>query len=157
MFVFQKPFHFCISETLSLMYFRNLFTCVFYKTFDLCISETFHLCFKHLDPKYLKKCLARMSYTRGIVVEYQYQGAGIGIVLFVVKNLLYPIPNQRPKWCLLGFIFKLEINDNKLGLSCAKLRWSLASQPAYLPLHLKFSSLFSLFASTLTNFQLSSN
>ena len=32
--------------------------------------------------------------TRGIVVEYQYQGAGIGIVLFVVKNLLYPIPNQ---------------------------------------------------------------
>ena len=28
---------------------------------------------------------SRMSYTRGIVVEYQYQGAGIGIVLLVVK------------------------------------------------------------------------
>ena len=35
-----------------------------------------------------------MGYTRGIVVEYQYQGAGIGIVLFVVKNHLYPIPAQ---------------------------------------------------------------
>jgi hypothetical protein len=35
-----------------------------------------------------------MGYTRGIVVEYQYQGAGIGIVLLVVKNHLYPIPNQ---------------------------------------------------------------
>ena len=31
-----------------------------------------------------------MSYTRGIVVEYQYQGAGIGIVVLVLKNLLYP-------------------------------------------------------------------
>ena len=38
--------------------------------------------------------LSRLSYTRRIVVEYQYQCAGIGIVLLVVKNLLYPIPNQ---------------------------------------------------------------
>ena len=30
----------------------------------------------------------------GIVVEYQYQGDGIGIVLLVVKKHLYPIPNQ---------------------------------------------------------------
>ena len=35
-----------------------------------------------------------MGYTRGVVVEYQYQGAGIGIVLLVVKNHLYPIPDQ---------------------------------------------------------------
>ena len=35
-----------------------------------------------------------MGYTRGIVVEYQYHGAGIGIVLLVVKNHLYPIPDQ---------------------------------------------------------------
>ena len=35
-----------------------------------------------------------MGYTQGIVVEYQNQGAGIGIVLLVVKNLLYPIPDQ---------------------------------------------------------------
>ena len=40
------------------------------------------------------QCLARMGYTRGIVVQYQYQGAGIGIVLVVVKNHLYPIPDQ---------------------------------------------------------------
>ena len=35
-----------------------------------------------------------MGYTRGIVVQYKYQGAGIGIVLLVVKNDLYPIPDQ---------------------------------------------------------------
>jgi hypothetical protein len=35
-----------------------------------------------------------MGYTRGIVVQYQYQGAGIGIVLLLVKNHLYPIPDQ---------------------------------------------------------------
>jgi hypothetical protein len=35
-----------------------------------------------------------VSYTQSIVVQYQYQGAGIGIVLLVVKNHLYPIPDQ---------------------------------------------------------------
>jgi hypothetical protein len=30
----------------------------------------------------------------GIVLEYQYQEDGIGIVLVVVKNHLYPIPEQ---------------------------------------------------------------
>ena len=35
-----------------------------------------------------------MGYTRGIVVEYQYQGAGIAIVLVVVNKHLYPIPDQ---------------------------------------------------------------
>ena len=35
-----------------------------------------------------------MSYTWGVVVQYKYQGAGIGIVLLVVKNHLYPIPDQ---------------------------------------------------------------
>ena len=35
-----------------------------------------------------------MGYTRGIVVQYQYKGAGIGIVLVVVKNQLYLIPDQ---------------------------------------------------------------
>ena len=30
-----------------------------------------------------------MGYTRGIVVEYQYQGAGIAIVLVVVNKHLY--------------------------------------------------------------------
>jgi hypothetical protein len=38
--------------------------------------------------------LARMGYTRGVVVQYQYQGAGIGIVSLLVKNHLYPIPDQ---------------------------------------------------------------
>ena len=36
--------------------------------------------------------MKRMGYTRGIVVQYQYQG--IGIVLELVKNHLYPIPDQ---------------------------------------------------------------
>ena len=36
----------------------------------------------------------RMGYTRGIVVQYQCQGADIGIVLVVVQNHLYPIPEQ---------------------------------------------------------------
>ena len=35
-----------------------------------------------------------MGYKRDIVVKYQYQGAANGIVLLVVKNHLYPIPNQ---------------------------------------------------------------
>jgi hypothetical protein len=35
-----------------------------------------------------------MSYTRGIVVQHQCQGAGIGIVLLLLKNHLYPIPDQ---------------------------------------------------------------
>ena len=38
--------------------------------------------------------ITRMGYTRGIVVQYQYQGAGFGIVLVVVQNHLYPIPDQ---------------------------------------------------------------
>jgi hypothetical protein len=38
--------------------------------------------------------LISLRYTWGIVVEYLTQGAGIGIVLLVVKNLLYLIPNQ---------------------------------------------------------------
>jgi hypothetical protein len=49
-----------------------------------------------------------MSYTRGIVVEYQYQGAGIGIVLLVVKNLLYPIPISTCK----AAIRNKEITEN---------------------------------------------
>ena len=32
-----------------------------------------------------------MGYTRGIVVQYQYQGAGIGKVLVVVTNHRYQI------------------------------------------------------------------
>jgi hypothetical protein len=35
-----------------------------------------------------------MGYMRDIVVQYHYQRAGIGIVLVVVKNHLYPIPYQ---------------------------------------------------------------
>ena len=31
---------------------------------------------------------------QGIMVEYQYQGAGIVIVLSVVKYDLFPIPDQ---------------------------------------------------------------
>ena len=31
---------------------------------------------------------------RGILVQYQYQNAGIGIVLLVVKNHLSPIADQ---------------------------------------------------------------
>ena len=44
---------------------------------------------------------ARMGYTRGIVVQYQYQGAGMGIVLVVVKNHLYPIPDQYQSFPLM--------------------------------------------------------
>ena len=35
-----------------------------------------------------------MGYTRGIVVQYQYQGDGIGIELVSLKNDLYTIPDQ---------------------------------------------------------------
>ena len=38
--------------------------------------------------------MTRMGYTRVIVGQYQYQGTGIGIALMVVKNHLYPIPDQ---------------------------------------------------------------
>ena len=38
--------------------------------------------------------ITRMGYTRGIVVQYQYQGAGISIVLVVVQNHIYSIPEQ---------------------------------------------------------------
>jgi hypothetical protein len=54
----------------------------------------------------------RMSYTRGSVVEYQYQGAGIGIVLLVVKNLLYPIPNQYQYVTWKAAIRSKEITEN---------------------------------------------
>ena len=47
-----------------------------------------------LDIVENKNKLGLTSYTRGIVVQYQHQGAGIGIKLWIVKNLLYPIPNQ---------------------------------------------------------------
>ena len=35
-----------------------------------------------------------MGYMQVIVVQYRYQGAGNGIVLLVVKNHIYPIPDQ---------------------------------------------------------------
>ena len=41
---------------------------------------------------------------------------------------------------------------NKLGLSCAKLRWSYASQPAHLAYHSTFACPLRLFPSILTNF-----
>ena len=56
--------------------------------------------------------IERMSYMRGIVVEYQYQGAGIGIVLLVVKNLLYPIPNQYQYSTCKAAIRNKEITEN---------------------------------------------
>ena len=40
----------------------------------------------------------RMGYTQGIVVQYQCQGTGIGIVLVVVKNHIYPIPDQYQRF-----------------------------------------------------------
>ena len=55
---------------------------------------------------------ARMSYTRGIVVQYQYQVAGIGIVLLVVKNLLYLIPNQYQYSTCKAAIRNKEITEN---------------------------------------------
>ena len=42
--------------------------------------------------------LSRMGYTRGIVVQNQYQGGGIGIVILVVKNHIYPIPDQYQRF-----------------------------------------------------------
>ena len=53
-----------------------------------------------------------MSYTRGIVVECQYQGAGIGIVFLVVKTLLYPIPNQYQYSIGKAAIRNKEITEN---------------------------------------------
>jgi hypothetical protein len=35
-----------------------------------------------------------MGYKRGIMVQYEYQGAGICIISSLVKNHLYPIPDQ---------------------------------------------------------------
>jgi hypothetical protein len=52
-----------------------------------------------------------MRYTWGIVLEYQYQGAGIGIVLLVVKTLLYLIPNQYQYSTCKAAIRKKEITD----------------------------------------------
>ena len=53
-----------------------------------------------------------MGYTRGIVVQYQYQGAGIGIVLLVVKNHLYPIPDQYQISTFKDAIRNQEITEN---------------------------------------------
>ena len=53
-----------------------------------------------------------MSYTRGIVVQYQYQGAGIGIVLLVVKNHLYPIPNQYQNYTCTAAIRSKKKTEN---------------------------------------------
>jgi hypothetical protein len=44
-----------------------------------------------------------MGYTLGIVVEYQYQGAGIGIVLLIVKYhhiIMQEGARKRPKLCI---------------------------------------------------------
>jgi hypothetical protein len=53
-----------------------------------------------------------MNYTKGIVVQYQYQGAGIGIVLLVVKNLLYPIPDQYQNSACKEAIRNQEMTEN---------------------------------------------
>jgi hypothetical protein len=53
-----------------------------------------------------------MSYMRGIVVEYQYKGAGIGIVLLVVKNLPYPIPKQYQYSICKAALRNKEITEN---------------------------------------------
>ena len=50
-----------------------------------------------------------MGYTRGIAVQYQYQGVGIGIVLVVVKNHLYPIPDQYQRFTGNAAIINKEI------------------------------------------------
>ena len=56
--------------------------------------------------------MPRMGYTRGIVVQYQYQGAGIGIVLLVVKNHLYPIPDQYQHSACKDTIGNQELTEN---------------------------------------------
>jgi hypothetical protein len=53
-----------------------------------------------------------MSYTQGIVVEYQYPGAGIGIVLLVVKNLLYTKSDQYQYYTCKAAIRNKEITEN---------------------------------------------
>ena len=55
---------------------------------------------------------SRMGYTQGFVVQYQYQGAGIGIVLLVVKNHLFPIPDQYPNSTCNDAIRNQEITEN---------------------------------------------
>jgi hypothetical protein len=50
----------------------------------------------------------------GIVVEYQYQGAGIGIVLLVVKILLYPISNQYQNSTCKAAIRNKEITEKNM-------------------------------------------
>ena len=49
---------------------------------------------------------------RGTEVQYQYQGADIGIVLLVVKNHLYPIPPQYQNSALKGALRNKEITEN---------------------------------------------
>ena len=53
-----------------------------------------------------------MGYTQGIVVQYQYQGAGIGIVLLVVKKHLYPMPTQYQIYTYKDAIRNQEITEN---------------------------------------------
>ena len=60
-----------------------------------------------------------MGYMRGIVVEYQYQGAGIGIVLLLVKNHLYPIPNQYQNYTCTA-AFRRKENNKKYIISRTK-------------------------------------
>ena len=63
----------------------------------------------------LKECFltgilgkARMDYTQGIVVQYQYQGGGIGIV---VQKMV--IPNSRPIPNLCKKSFKEKQRNNR--------------------------------------------
>jgi hypothetical protein len=45
-------------------------------------------------------------------VEYQYQGGGIVIVLLVVKNRLYPIPNQYQYYTCKAALRHKEMTEN---------------------------------------------
>jgi hypothetical protein len=53
-----------------------------------------------------------MGYTQGIVVQDQYQGTGIGIVVLVVKNHLCPIPNQYKNSTCKAAIGNKDITEN---------------------------------------------
>ena len=53
-----------------------------------------------------------MGYTRGIVIQYQYHGAGIGTVLLIVENHLYPIPDKYQNSTCKEAIRNQEISEN---------------------------------------------
>ena len=60
-----------------------------------------------------------ITFLNSVVVEYQHQGPGIGIVMLLVKNHLYPMPNQNQHYrCTAAF--RRKENNKKYIISRTK-------------------------------------